>query len=77
MNSTTRIIIDRLPSKPLLSPAEIADAYGLASTNKVLADIKTGILPANRIGGKFLVSHAVAEEYIERNEYSPDEGVIS
>lgn len=76
MNSTTKAIIDRLPRKPLLAPADIAAAYGFASTNTVLADIKTGRLAANVCGGKYIISRASAEAYIESNEYSPDEGAL-
>ena len=39
MNATTLSIIKLLPQKPLLSPAEIAAAYGLATTE--------GIAPAD------------------------------
>lgn len=76
MNSTTKAIIDRLPKKPLLAPADIAAAYGLATTNTIIADIKTGRLPANVCGGKYIISRASAEAYIESNEYSPDEGAL-
>ena len=74
MNATTQAIIDRLPDKPLLNPAEIASVYGLKSTGPILADIKTGKLVANKVGGQYIVSHAAAEAYIARNEYTPDEG---
>ena len=76
MNSTTQAIIDRLPRKPLLAPADIAAAYGLATTQTIIADIKTGRLPANVCGGKYIISRASAEAYIESNEYSPDEGAL-
>ena len=76
MNATTRSIIDLLPKKPLIAPADIAAAYGLATTNAILADIKVGKLPANMIGGKYLISRSAAEAYIAANEYSPDEGTI-
>ena len=76
MNATTKAIIDRLPRKPLLSPAEVAAAYGLATTNAVLADVKTGRLAANRIGSQYVISRTAAEEYIAANEYIPEEGTI-
>ena len=76
MNATTKSIIDLLPKKPLIAPADIAAAYGLATTNAILADIKVGKLPANMIGGKYLISRSAAEAYIAANEYSPDEGTI-
>ena len=67
MNKTTQSIIDMLPRKPLLSPADLAAAYGLATTNSILADIKTGKLAANCIGGKYIISRAAAEAYIADN----------
>lgn len=76
MNSTTQAIINQLPKKPLVSPADVAAAYGLASTNPILADIKVGRLAANTINGRYLISRSEAERYIEANEYQPDEGTI-
>lgn len=76
MNATTQAIIAQLPKKPLLSPADIAAAYGLATTNTVLADIKSGRLAANVCGGKYIISRSAAEEYIAANEYTPDEGIL-
>lgn len=76
MNETTLEIIGRLPRKPLLSPADIAAAYGLATTQSIIADIKLGRLPANVIGGKYVISRSAAEAYIAANEYRPDEGTI-
>ena len=76
MNATTKSIISRLPSKPILIPAEIAAAYGLATTAPILADIKTGKLAANIINGRFLISRDAAERYIESNEYEPEEGTL-
>lgn len=76
MNATTKAIIDHLPRKPLVSPADVAAAYGLASTNPILADIKVGRLAANTINGRYLISRSEAERYIEANEFIPDEGTI-
>ena len=76
MNATTLSIIKQLPQKPLLSPADVAAAYGLASTNTILADIKVGKLAANVIGGKYIISRDAARDYIAANEYQPDEGTI-
>lgn len=76
MNTTTQAIINQLPKKPLVSPADVAAAYGLASTNPILADIKVGRLAANTINGRYLISRSEAERYIEANEYQPDEGTI-
>lgn len=76
MNTTTLSIIKLLPQKPLLSPAEIAAAYGLASANPIIADIKVGKLAANMINGRYIISRDAARDYIVANEYSPDEGTL-
>lgn len=76
MNATTLSIIQALPRKPLLSPAEIAAAYGLATSDKILSDIKVGRIAANRIGGKYVISREAARDYIAANEYHPDERAI-
>ena len=76
MNATTQAIIERLPAKTILSPVDIAAAYGLATTHTVLADIKTGRLQAQCVGGRYLIAKAAAEKYITANEYMPDEGVL-
>ena len=76
MNATTQAIIAQLPKKPILIPAEIAAAYGLATTAPILADIKTGKLAANIINGRFRISREAAESYIASNEYEPDEETI-
>ena len=76
MNTTTQAIIALLPKKPILVPAEIAAAYGLATTAPILADIKTGKLAANNINGRFLISRDAAVAYIAANEYEPEEGSL-
>ena len=76
MNATTLAIIQALPKMPLLSPADIAAAYGLASTNPIIADIKVGKLAANMINGRYIISRDAARDYIAANEYSPDEGTL-
>ena len=76
MNATTQARVALLPRKPLLSPAEVAAAYGLATTNPILADIKAGRLAANRIGSQYVISRSAAEAYIAANEYQPEEGTI-
>ena len=73
MNATTLTIIKLLPQKPLLSPAEIAAAYGLATTTSILADIKVGKLAANMINGRYIISRDAARDYIVANEFIPDE----
>ena len=76
MNKTTQAIIALLPKKPMLTPADLAAAYGLATAVPIIADIKVGKLAANSINGRYIISRAAAEAYIEANEYSPDEGTI-
>ena len=76
MNATTQSIVDRLPRKPLVTPADVAAAYGLATTAPILADIKTGKLAANTLNGKYIISRDAARDYIAANEYQPDEGTI-
>ena len=76
MNATTQAIIAQLPKKPILVPAEIAAAYGLAGTTAIIADIKVGKLAANIINGRYLISRSEAERYIEANEFIPDEGTL-
>ena len=76
MNVTTKSIIDRLPKKPIIAPADIAAAYGLASADTIIADIKVGKLAANRINNRYIVSRVAAEAYIESNEFIPDEGAL-
>ena len=76
MNATTKAIIDRLPKKPLLSPADIAAAFGLATSNSVIADIKTGKLQAVVIGGKYIVSREASVRYVEACAYIPTEGSL-
>ena len=76
MNRTTQTIIEQLPKKPLLTPADISAAYGMATTKTVLQDIATGKLPANFIGNRYIISRKAAEEYIIANEFIPDEGTI-
>ena len=76
MNATTNSIIKRLPQRPLLSPADIAAAYGLATAAPIIADIKVGKLEANVIGGRYIISDVAAIDYITRNEFIPDEGTL-
>lgn len=77
MNATTRAIIRRLPDKPLLTPRDIADAYAVASTARILDDIRAGKLPANALdksSPKIAFDAAVA--YIVAKEVTPTEGTM-
>ncbi|MBQ8112195.1 MAG: hypothetical protein IJ146_03205 [Kiritimatiellae bacterium] len=73
MNATTKAIIDRLPKKPILAPGDISAAFGMASTNPILADIKAGRLAANVVGGKYYIAREEAVRYIESTEFKADE----
>ena len=77
MNATTKAIIDQLPKKPLLAPADISAAYGLKRPDAVVADIKAGRLGANKVGGKYIISLDAAVAYVKSNEFHPDEGTLT
>ncbi len=76
MNVTTQAIIARLPDKPLLAPGDIAAAFGLATSNAIIADIKAGKLDAVVIGGKYIVSREAAVRHVKASEYIPEEGTL-
>lgn len=76
MNETTKAIILRLRKiaiDDLVSPQDIAGAYGMNSPNAIVRDIRTGRIPANRIHNRTFISIAAAERYIVENEYTSDE----
>ena len=73
MNATTQAIIERLPMKPVLSPSDIADAYGLPDSTLVLEAIKRGRILAATVGRKFFISREEAARYIESTAYKADE----
>ena len=73
MNATTQAIIERLPNKPILIPAEISAAYGIATTNPILDAIRRGKIAASRVGGKFYIARDEAARYIETTAYQADE----
>lgn len=74
MNPTVAAIVARLPKKPLVSPQEIADAFGLATPQTVVADIALGDLAAVKIGGRYVVARAEAERYVATKAVVPTEG---
>ena len=73
MNATTQTIIDRLPNRPVLSPADIAAAFGMKSCNPILDAIRRGQIVAATVGRKFYISRDAAARYIETTSYQPDE----
>ena len=76
MNATTQAIIERLPKKPLLTPQEISDAFGRATSSSVVADIRLGRLEAVFFGGRYIVAREAAIRYVEATEYVPEEGEL-
>lgn len=77
MNATTQAILDRLPQRDILTPVDIAIAYGMRSQNPILADIKLGRMSVHAVNGRFLVARAEAVRYITENEYVPDEAALT
>lgn len=73
MNATTQAIIDRLPQKPVLSPGDIAAAYGMPDATPILEAIRRGRILAATVGRKFYVSRDEAARYIESTAYKADE----
>lgn len=73
MNATTQAIIDRLPQKPVLSPGDIAAAYGMPDATPILEAIRRGRILAATVGRKFYVSRDEAARYIETTAYQADE----
>ena len=76
MNVTTQKIIERLRDAPIVTPQDIADAYGRKTTAFVLADIKVGKLAANAPKGVFHIARTEAVRYIKESEYIPDEAEL-
>ena len=76
MNPTVAAIAQRLPKKPLVSPQEIADAFGLATPQTIVADIALGALAAVKIGGRYVVARAEAERYVATKAVVPDEAPL-
>ncbi len=72
-NATTQAIIDRLPNKPILTPIEIAAAFGMPDSSAVLDAIRRGYILAATLGRKFFISRSEAERYIESTAYQADE----
>lgn len=77
MNGTTQAILERLPKKDLVTPREIADAYDVSSTSRILQDIKSGILAANGLSTDSpKIGIEVAKAYILSKEVRPTEGLL-
>lgn len=73
MNATTQAIIDRLPKKPVLIPAEIAAVFGMADGGPIIAAIKRGKIAASVVERKFYISREAAVKFIESTEFKADE----
>ena len=73
MNATTQSLIDRLPQKPMLIPAEIASVFGMADGGPIIFAIRTGRIAASNVGRKFFIAYDEAVRYIESTSFIPDE----
>lgn len=73
MNATTQAILDRLPKKPILAPADIAAVFGMATAAAIIDAIKRGKIECACVGGKFYISRDEAARYIESTAYKADE----
>jgi len=73
MNATTQAIIERLPNKPILTPIEIAAAFGMPDSSAVLDAIRRGRILSATVGRKFYIAREEAARYIEATAFIPDE----
>ena len=73
MNGTTQSLVNRLPQKPVLIPAEIAAVFGMADGGPIIAAIKRGKISASIVERKFYISREAAVKYIESTEFKADE----
>ena len=64
-NPTIALIVSRLPKKPLVSPADISAALGLATTGPVLDAIADGRIAAAKVGTRYIVAREEAARYLE------------
>ena len=76
MNATVQAIIARLPRKLLLTPGDIAGACGFETSSAVLAAIRLGKIPAVKIGSRYILGREAVVQWLEENEFIPDEGEI-
>ena len=76
MNPTVAAILSRLPRKPLVSPQEIADAFGLSTPQTVIGDIAAGLVAAVKVGNRYLVSRDEAARYVATKAVVPDEAPL-
>jgi excisionase family DNA binding protein len=60
-NATAEKIVARLPQKPVLNAAEVADALFLADSRSVVAAIDEGSLSAIRVGKQYRIHRREAE----------------
>ena len=63
-NPTIDMILSRLPATPLVTPRDISDALGMATTKTVIEAIDSGALAAARPGRTYIISRADAERWI-------------
>ena len=67
-NATAERLIARLPQKPILNAAEVADALFLARSDAVVAAIDEGLLAAIRVGRQYRIHRSEAARWIRSLE---------
>ena len=68
MNTTTELIISRLPKRPVLSPLDISRAVGMATASSILTACKNGEIQANIIGHRYLIARDEAIRWLTEQE---------
>lgn len=67
-NISAEAIVARLPQKPILNAAEVADALFLARSDAVVAAIDEGLLAAIRVGRQYRIHRSEAARWIRSLE---------
>ena len=67
-NTTAEKIVARLPQKPILNAAEVADALFLSRSDAVVAAIDEGLLSAIKVGRQYRIHRREAERWIRSLE---------
>ena len=66
--TTADLICSRLPNRPLVSPGDVAAAFGFSTTNPIISAIQCGRLDAVRTAGRYFIARECAERYIRAEE---------
>jgi excisionase family DNA binding protein len=67
-NFSAEAIVARLPQKPILNAAEVADALFLANSRCVVAAIDEGKLAAIKVGKQYRIHRSEAARWIRSLE---------